>query len=147
MPHASTARPPSEVTAGKPKMPKTLTPAAKKEWRRILPLLMERGSLSKADSTALALYCETFARWQEAQQELSTHGLVVITTVHDKHGTAVTVRKANPALKIAENAERSLRAFLREFGMTPGSREKITPAKKSEDGDGGSIMEFLEKQR
>jgi len=52
------------------------------------------------DGTALALYCETFARWQEAQQELSTHGLVVTTTVHDKHGNAVTVRKANPALKM-----------------------------------------------
>jgi P27 family predicted phage terminase small subunit len=53
-------------------MPKTLTPAAKREWKRIVPLLEERGTLSRADSTAMTLYCETWARWQEAQQETAS---------------------------------------------------------------------------
>ncbi len=57
----------------------------------------------------------------------------MVTTVLDKHGAAIESRKANPALKISESAERSLRAFLREFGCTPQSREKIRPTKKVED--------------
>jgi len=144
-PHPSTVQATSEVKSARPKMPKTLTPAARREWRRILPILEERGTLSRADSTCLSLYCETYARWLQAQEELSTHGLVVVTTVLDKHGAAIESRKANPALKISESAERSLRAFLREFGCTPQSREKIKPTKKVEE-QAESILDFLSKQ-
>jgi P27 family predicted phage terminase small subunit len=144
-PHATTVTAVSEVKSARPKMPKTLTPAAKKEWRRIVPILEERGTLSRADSTCLSLYAETYARWLQAQEELATHGLVVVTTVLDKHGAAIESRKANPALKISESAERSLRAFLREFGCTPQSREKIKPTRKVEE-QTESILDFLTKQ-
>jgi P27 family predicted phage terminase small subunit len=123
---------PSQVTAGRPKQPDHLSEAAKKEWRRIIPLLEQRGTLSKADSAVLALYCETHARWLQAKQEVATHGLMIEATVLDSAGEQVTTRKANPALKVAENTERSLRAFLREFGMTPGTRERVKPAKAEE---------------
>jgi len=46
----------------------------------------------------------------------------------------VSSTKIHPALKIAENCERSLRACLREFGLTPQSREKVKPA-RDEDAD------------
>jgi P27 family predicted phage terminase small subunit len=113
-------------------MPDHLSEEAKREWRRIIPLLEQRGTLSRADGASIALYCETHARWLQAKGDVAAHGIIVETTVLDRSGEQVTTRKQNPALKIAENAERSLRAFLREFGMTPQSRERVKPAKPFE---------------
>jgi P27 family predicted phage terminase small subunit len=123
---------PSQIAAGRPKQPDHLCDDAKKEWRRIIPLLEQRGTLSKADSAVLAVYCETHARWLQAKREVATHGLMIAVTVLDSSGEQVTTRKPNPALKIAETCERSLRSFLREFGCTPQSRERVKPTKQEE---------------
>ena len=56
-------------------------------------------------------------------------------------------RKQNPALKIAENAERSLRAFLREFGMTPSSRERVKPTKPAAEPKEDSPFSFVDEQQ
>jgi len=125
-------RKPSEVAAGRPKQPDHLSEEAKREWRRLIPLLEQRGTLSKADSAVLALYCETHARWLQAKREVAENGLMIESTVLDSSGEQVTSRKPNPALKVAENAERSLRGYLKEFGMTPSSRERVRPAKPEE---------------
>jgi P27 family predicted phage terminase small subunit len=129
-PSKSTAKTQSDLTASVPKMPTHLTPDARKEWRRVLPLLMERGSLTEADSAALSVYCETHARWVEAKRDVKKDGLTVSTTVLDSSGNAVSNRKINPALKIVENCERALRSFLRECGLTPATRERVLPARK-----------------
>jgi|SRR5580700_7329772 P27 family predicted phage terminase small subunit len=128
-------REPSQIAAGRPKQPDHLCADAKKEWRRIIPLLEQRGTLSKADSAVLAVYCETHARWLQAKSEVTEHGLMIAVTVLDSAGEQVTTRKPNPALKIAETCERSLRSFLREFGCTPQSRERVKPTKKEEKED------------
>ena len=129
-PHKSTAKTQSELSASSPEMPKHLTPEARREWKRLLPLLEKRGSLTEADSAALALYCETYSRWLLAKQDVAENGLTITSTVLDSSGQAVASRKINPALRIVENCERSLRNFLREFGMTPATRERVVPARK-----------------
>ena len=111
-------------------MPSHLSKEAKKEWRRILPKLLERGSLTDADASILAIYSETHARWLAAKADVEQHGLVIVVIVLDKHGNPVTTRKTNPALRTLENCERSLRAFLREFGMTPATRERVLPTQE-----------------
>jgi len=136
----------SEVTGGRPKQPDHLSEDAKKEWRRIVPLLEQRGTLSKADSAVLALYCETHSRWLQAKRDVAEHGIIVQTTVLDRSGEQVTTRKQNPALKIAENAERSLRAFLREFGMTPAARERVKPTKPAKEAT-DSPFAFLDEEQ
>lgn len=127
-------------------MPEHLSDEAKTEWRRITRLLEQRGTLSKADSSVLELYCETYSRWLQAKRDVAEHGIIVSTTVLDRNGEQVTNRKQNPALRIAENAERSLRTFLREFGMTPQSRERVKPTKPAPE-DEKSIFELAKKEK
>jgi P27 family predicted phage terminase small subunit len=128
-------------------MPAHLTREARKEWRRVLPLLLERGSLTEADSEAVALLCEMKSRWLAAKQDLEQNGLTVNVTVLDRGGNPVCTRKPNPALKIAENCERALRSFLTELGLTPRSRERVVPARKTKESK-NSFDAFLEaKQR
>jgi P27 family predicted phage terminase small subunit len=113
-------------------MPSHLSEHARAEWKRILPQLCDRGSLTEADACALSLYCETYSRWLAAKADVEQNGIAVTVTVLDSHGTPVSSRKPNPSLRTLENCERSLRGFLREFGMTPATRERVLPVKKQE---------------
>jgi P27 family predicted phage terminase small subunit len=122
------------VEAGAPEPPKWLSKVARGEWKRILPLLLERGSLTAADATALGTYCATVARYIAASESLESDGMQVETVITDNNGVIHTKKILNPMLKVAESSERAMFRFLKELGITPASREKIKPAKKSEKG-------------
>lgn len=53
------------------KVPRHLTPEAKKEWRRVMKLynLMEADILSDLDQQALIMYCEATAIYKKAQEQ------------------------------------------------------------------------------
>ena len=59
-----------QPSPGEPAMP-PLSREAAKEWKRIVPILMALGILTVADGSALAIYCTAFARWQQAERQLS----------------------------------------------------------------------------
>jgi P27 family predicted phage terminase small subunit len=136
----------STMAADQPKMPSHLSPEARREWRRVLPMLLERRSLTEGDATALGLYVEIFARWVLAKRELLDSGITIQTTVLDKRGSAVQTRKANPALRVVENCERSLRASLRELGLTPSTRERVLPAKPKEDESEETLLDLMKRE-
>jgi P27 family predicted phage terminase small subunit len=128
--HANQApeAPGSTVMQGRPKRPSSLTPDARREWNRLVPQLEARGSITPADGPALLLHCEIWARWLNCQKQLQKDGVVITTTFFSKSGEERTALKQHPALKIAQDCERSLRQSLHSFGMTPQSRERVTPA-------------------
>jgi P27 family predicted phage terminase small subunit len=132
-PHPSTAKTQSDIPAARPKMPSHLSPEARKAWRGLVKLLEERGTLTGADSMALAIWADTQARWVLAKADVHKFGIVIETSVLDSNGVAVVSRKPNPALRTLENCEKSLRAMAREFGCTPQSRERVKPAKPVEE--------------
>lgn len=101
----------------RPDMPNGLSPAAQMEWERIVPELEYMGVLGFVDSSALAGYCQSFARWLQAEAEVELKGL----TIKGSHGGIV----ANPAITIAREALRDMKVFIVEFGMTPASRTRI----------------------
>ena len=57
------------------KCPDWLMPEAKKEWKRLAPSLIAMGILTEHDMEAFAGYCQAYARWREAEEFLSQHGL------------------------------------------------------------------------
>jgi P27 family predicted phage terminase small subunit len=118
----------SSFPAGRPRMPKHLCSVAADKWRELVRLLAKRGTLTQVDSSALEIFCETYARWRELVAEIGVHGAMVNVTVLDSSGTAHTKRVQNPAAKLAVQLENSMRAMLKEFSATPASREKSKPA-------------------
>lgn len=117
---------------GAPEMPYYLTPEAKEEWERILPELEKvPGLMSRIDGTALASYCMAFARWVEAEEEVSQRGIVVEEPVFGRVGTTDdltligTRLKKNPACTAALASQKEMRALLALFGMDPSSRSRI----------------------
>lgn len=54
-----------------PRCPPQLSAAARKEWRRLATPLFEAGVLTLGDRAAFAAYCQTRARWVEAEAQLA----------------------------------------------------------------------------
>jgi P27 family predicted phage terminase small subunit len=130
--------------AGTPIAPSWLSKVGRAEWRRILPLLIERGSLTAADATAPGSYCMCVSRYVTALSSLEERGTEVETTVLDSNGAAHKKWVINPILKVAESSERSMFRFLRELGITPAARERVKPTKPTTRGK--SLLEQLAEQ-
>jgi P27 family predicted phage terminase small subunit len=125
-----------KVAAGIPIRPIGLQPLAIKEWRDIVPELEQLGILSKIDGKALAAYCSAFARWMQAEQEITARGIIVEEPILDREGNEVGTRiKRNPAVSISNEALKLMKSFLIEFGMTPASRSRIRVEKPDQPED------------
>lgn len=107
-----------EPTGAKPKCPSHLDKEAKKEWRRFTKLLDGMGILCIEDSSAIALYCETWSRYRDAQAKLAKYGTCIVAP---KSGMPMQ----SPYLAIANKAQEQMTRLLVEFGLTPSSRSRV----------------------
>ena len=115
------------------KPPSYLSTYAKKEWKRIAPMLIKNNLLTDADITALAAYCQSYDDWINAEKAKRTYGTVFIT---DK-GNVIQ----RPEVGIANKAKQEMRAWGKEFGLTPSSRSQLHIEKTEEVED--PFMTFL----
>ena len=118
----------SAFIGGKPRMPKDLSEVAQTEWKRLVKELARRGTLSRADSSALEVYCRMWARWRAYDAEAEARPMID-TSWLDKNGVEHTKTIVNPAAKEAARLDGQLRQLLKEFSATPASRERTKPAK------------------
>jgi P27 family predicted phage terminase small subunit len=132
--------------AGRPKMPRDLSPVAQAEWKRLVRELQRRGTLTRVDSSALEIYVTTFARWKQAVAEVEKRGPVIESTWTDQHGNEHSKLVENPASKIAARLETSLRLALKEFSATPASRDKAKPAGPKEIKPAEKTPEQIEEE-
>lgn len=113
-------------------------PTAKKEWRRITPLLIEQGTLAEVDLVALECYCIAYER------AIYVEGMITRRQARlEKEGNAdkssLTFISPNgyeqqiPEVSIAQQARKECREFLTQFGMTPSSRSRINIQKKAKE--------------
>ena len=100
-------------TMGKaPACPKWLMPEAKAEWRR----LARKINLSEEDISVFAGYCQSYARWREAEEYISGHG----TSVPDSDG----VCRILPQVAVAQTYLKLMNDFAAQLGLTPTSRNR-----------------------
>ena len=103
-----------------PPCPKHLSAEAKKEWRRISRELYTLKLLTAVDRAALAAYCQCWARWVQAEEELAKETTAMVVSTDKGY------EYPNPWIAIANSALKQMKSFLAEFGMTPSSRSKVT---------------------
>lgn len=100
-----------------PDPPDHLSDAAREHWEQVACELAEAGILTRIDRDALGLYCEAYARWVHANEQIQKFGPLV------KAPSGYPMQ--SPFLAIANKAFDQMRAMLTEFGMTPSSRTKV----------------------
>ena len=116
---------------GAPACPDWLEDDAKAEWERLLPQVESLGLLTGIDMAAFAAYCQSFARWKEAEEFISQHGSMYKT----KSGVYMQV----PQVGIAHSNLRIMMRIATEFGFTPSSRSRIIA-----DQSQGEIVDEME---
>lgn len=117
-----------------PAPPKHLGAEARKEWKRITPLLVELGLISGLDRAALALYCQAAGRL--AELETAFNGQVA-RLVDEGADYSDAVYKASYAVTPSGYAQQSvivqligkhreqLNRYLMHFGLSPAARGRV----------------------
>lgn len=89
-----------------PRVPDWFSEEAKREWRRVMPLLIERKILTEADMGSVENYCVAIGRVREIEKMIQSEGLTpALFRMQDK--SAVTAR-----------------LIAAELGLTPVSRSR-----------------------
>jgi P27 family predicted phage terminase small subunit len=101
-----------------PRVPRHLNEAGKREWRRMVKLLLELGLYTKMDRAALAMYCQAWGRWVEAEQMVMKSGEVLRSK---KTGNFYQ----NPWFAVANRAWGQLQKMLSHFGLSPVERSRL----------------------
>ena len=112
-----------------PNPPAHLADAGKVEWGRVCEQLYRLGILSELDRAALAIYCQAYARWAQAETDLAEGGgQLVLETVS---GNLIQ----NPLVGIANKAMADLSKYAADFGMNPSARSRIKADERGKEDD------------
>jgi len=118
--------PPARVD-GVPDAPAWLTGHAVTAWHRIGGLLARRGQLSLDTEPSLIALCVTWAEWVELADDLQRNGRFqrVRTKVGADGKRGSFIERVRPAVAAFADADRRLKGWLVEFGLTDASRGKV----------------------
>ncbi len=122
-----------------PAAPKQLSQEARKEWKRITPLLEELGLISGLDRAALTLYCQAFGRLIEL--ETAFNGRVNLIMEKEKLSYADAVYRCSyakapktgyeqqsVAVQLIRSHREEVNRYLGHFGLSPAARARVTPS-------------------
>lgn len=112
---------------GLPACPEHLSPEAQAEWHRLAQTLYDMGVLTLVDRGARAAYCQSWARWVEAEEKLKEPPALL--------KTPSGYVQQNPWLSVSNKQLELMGRYMAELGLTPASRSRVTLARTPE-GDG-----------
>src|SRR5579859_4508596 len=99
-----------------PTPPDWLEADALVEWSRVAQDLYDIGVLTKVDRTALAAYCQAYARWVECEKSISLNGI----TMQGRLGLS-----PRPEVGMAQKWLGIIKQYCAEFGLTPSARARM----------------------
>jgi P27 family predicted phage terminase small subunit len=108
-----------------PAPPKDMTDEAKKEWRRVMPVLVERRVLSGADLAAVERYCDATGDISIARARIRQDGDYVANRLGEL--------KRHPAFATLRESTAEARRWAAELGLTPASRSRVGAHEDDED--------------
>ncbi len=109
---------------GLPDCPPHLSEEARAEWHRLAQSLYDMGVLTTVDRGALAAYCQSWARWVEAEEKLrETPALIKTPSGYVQQ---------NPWLSVSNKQLELMGRYMAELGLTPASRSRVTLARMPE---------------
>lgn len=117
-----------------PSAPSYLGKEAKKEWKRITPILEELGLISGLDRTALGLYCQAVGRLHEL--EMAFNGEVARLNAGDVSyvdAVAKASQSTTPSgyvqqsvmTQLIKGHREQVNRYLMHFGLSPAARARV----------------------
>lgn len=99
---------------------------ARREWRRVVPVLEHTAGLAAVDAQLLHDYCVCVARIDQCERALSREGLLQL----GERGW-----QKNGATTIVGQYRTQVRAYIGELGLSPSARTGLKPPKGPEHGN------------
>lgn len=119
----------------RPSAPGHMSDKAREAWGYVTAILDRMGVLTEADAVSLEMLCEAYADYLAARAELAGFGSNYYQTVNQSGGV---MHRAHPAVAVMQDADRRIRAWLAEHGMTPSARSRVKAGGEGEDADPAS---------
>ncbi len=101
-----------------PSAPKQLSPYARAEWKRIMPGLIERGIINRADLGGVEDYCRARGLVREIEDTLRKSGEIDLKLC-----------------RLQDKAMQTARQLAAEYGLSPVSRARVGSAEPGDDDD------------
>ena len=120
-----------------PSFPKHLAVEARKEWKRITPLLEELGLISGLDRAALALYCQAVGRLYEMEAAFSgkvdrlvAEGAEYSDAVYaaSYSTTPSGYEQQSVITQLIKSNREQVNRYLMHFGLSPAARGRVQPS-------------------
>lgn len=108
-----------------PPAPAWLPTEAKAEWRRVVPGLRARRTVTREDLSMLEAYCLATGTVRRMQSTIATEGDMITTPKGDM--------KRHPAFQTMFQSLTESRRLAAELGLTPASRNKATASDNADD--------------
>lgn len=117
-----------------PDAPRHLGRSARKEWRRITPLLEELGLISGLDRAALALYCQAVGRLDDLEtsfngkvQALVDAGTDYCDAVYEVSHSVTPSGYAQQSVivQLLTRHREQVHKYLMHFGLSPAARGRV----------------------
>jgi P27 family predicted phage terminase small subunit len=120
-----------------PRCPEHLDERARKEWKRLVPVLRRMRVLTEADGMSLANLCQTWSTLVKAQEKLTEMGVLY------KAPSGYVMQ--SPLLAVVNQCVDTITKLSREFGLTPAARSRIFVQTEPEPED--ELMTLLSMPR
>ncbi|MEF2548846.1 phage terminase small subunit P27 family [Aurantimonas sp. E1-2-R+4] len=114
-----------------PKPPDEMSTEAKAEWKRVMPVLVERRVLSPADIGAVERFCEASGDIRIARASIAKDGAYVENRLGEL--------KRHPAFATLRESTAEARRWAAELGLTPASRSRVGSSDDGEDSAGTAM--------
>jgi P27 family predicted phage terminase small subunit len=108
-----------------PKPEVWLEPKAKKNFKNLCKMLIEKGLLTNANVGHVLIMAQEFATYEKATRELQKSGEVIVTGKND-------YEQPSPWVAIRNVAQKNYRDIASLFGLDPLSGMKVGSNKKTE---------------
>lgn len=123
-----------------PSCPDHLDAEARREWKRLVKMLLRVRILTEADGLALANLCQAWSTLVKAQTKLNESGLLL--------KTPSGYIQQSPLLGIVNNCTEKVVKLSREFGLTPSSRSRLqVPPEPKPETKLRRILRFARERR
>jgi P27 family predicted phage terminase small subunit len=110
-----------------PRCPAHLDAEAKKEWKRLVPILRRMRVLTEADGMTLANLCQAWSTMVQAQKKLTEMGIL--------YKSPSGYIQQSPLLSVVTHYMDIVTKLCREFGLTPAARSRMVAQIETEPED------------
>ena len=122
----------------RPSAPSHVSDKARDSWGYVSGILDKMGVLTEADAIALEVMCEAYADLLGARRELEAFGSNYYETTIQ---SGSKMYRAHPAVAVMQDADRRIKSWISEFGMTPSESTRVHSSPRTTAAD--DLNEFF----